>query len=67
MRILVVDDNADFLRAARFLLKQLGHEPVGLARSGDEGLALAAGLDPGCRPDRRQHAGHGLRGDRPAG
>jgi CheY-like chemotaxis protein len=46
MRILVVDDNADFLRAARFLLKQMGHDPVGLARSGDEGLALAAGLDP---------------------
>lgn len=46
MRILVVDDNAEFLRAARFLLKQLGHEPVGLARSGDEGLALAAGLNP---------------------
>lgn len=46
MRILVVDDNADFLRAARFLLRQLGHDPVGLARSGDECLALAAGLNP---------------------
>lgn len=46
MRILVVDDNTEFLRAARFLLKQLGHEPVGLARSGDEGLALAVGLHP---------------------
>ncbi len=46
MRILVVDDNAEFLKAARFLLRQLGHEPVGLARAGDEGLALAAGLRP---------------------
>jgi CheY-like chemotaxis protein len=46
MRILVVDDNAEFLKAARFLLRQLGHEPVGLARDGDEGLALAVGLRP---------------------
>jgi CheY-like chemotaxis protein len=46
MRVLVVDDNTEFLRAARFLLKQLGHEPVGLARSCDEGLALAEGLRP---------------------
>jgi CheY-like chemotaxis protein len=46
MRILVVDDNAEFLKAARFLLRQLGHEPVGLARDGDEGLALATGLRP---------------------
>jgi CheY-like chemotaxis protein len=46
MRILVVDGSAEFLKAARFLMKELGHEPVGLARDGDEGLALAAGLDP---------------------
>lgn len=46
MRILVVDDNAEFLKAARFLLRQLGHEPVGLARAADEGLALAVGLRP---------------------
>jgi len=46
MRVLVVDDSAEFLRAARVLLKQQGHEPVGLARCGEEGLALAAGLRP---------------------
>ena len=46
MRILVVDDSPGFLKAARFLLRQLGHEPVGLARSGEEGLAMAAGLAP---------------------
>lgn len=46
MRILVVDDSPDFLKAVRFLLRQLGHDPVGLARSGDEGLAMAEGLAP---------------------
>jgi CheY-like chemotaxis protein len=46
MRILVVDDSPGFLKAARFLLRQLGHEPVGLARSGEEGLAMAARLAP---------------------
>lgn len=46
MRILVVDDSPGFLKAARFLLRQLGHEPVGLAQSGEEGLAMAAGLTP---------------------
>ena len=46
MRILVVDDSPGFLKAVRFLLRQLGHEPVGLARSGEEGLAMAAGLAP---------------------
>jgi CheY-like chemotaxis protein len=46
MRILVVDDSTDFLRTARHLLREMGHDPVGVARTGDEGLAVAAGLLP---------------------
>jgi hypothetical protein len=44
MRIVVVDDIAEFLRAARFLLEEGGHDPAGPARRGDEGPALEEDL-----------------------
>jgi CheY-like chemotaxis protein len=46
MRILVVDNSTEFLRTTRHLLREMGHDPVAVARSGDEGLAVAAGLAP---------------------
>jgi CheY-like chemotaxis protein len=43
---LIVDDNADFLRAARVLLEQEGLRVVGVAMSGAEAFRRAAELHP---------------------
>jgi DNA-binding NarL/FixJ family response regulator len=44
--VIVVDDDAGFRRAATALLRQRGYEVVGEAAGGDDGLAVAAELDP---------------------
>jgi two-component system cell cycle response regulator len=44
-RILVIEDNPENLELMRFLLHAFGHEPV-IARSGEEGLALASRQPP---------------------
>jgi DNA-binding NarL/FixJ family response regulator len=46
LRSLIVDDNRRFLAAARDLLEREGVAVVGVASSGDEGVALAARLRP---------------------
>ncbi len=45
-RILVVDDSAFMRRAITDVLERLGHEVVGRARNGREGVDLAAKLKP---------------------
>lgn len=46
LRCLIVDDNADFLRAAQELLERDGLEVVGLATSGADALNASARLQP---------------------
>jgi CheY-like chemotaxis protein len=46
LRCLIVDDNADFLQAARDLLERDGLEVVAVATTGDEAMAGAAELRP---------------------
>ena len=47
VRVIVVDDKPQFLRAARSVVERTsGFELVGEATSGEEGLALAASLQP---------------------
>jgi CheY-like chemotaxis protein len=46
LRSLIVDDNRDFLTAARDLLEREGVEVVGVASSGAEAVRLAAELVP---------------------
>jgi DNA-binding NarL/FixJ family response regulator len=46
IRVLVVDDDAGFRRAARELLHERGYEVVGEAAGTQEALATAALLDP---------------------
>jgi two-component system, NarL family, nitrate/nitrite response regulator NarL len=46
LRILIVDDNASFLDAARTLLEAEGMSVVALASSGAEAAALCAALQP---------------------
>jgi CheY-like chemotaxis protein len=46
VRCLIVDDNAEFLEAARQLLQREGIEVVGLASSSAEALQRAAELRP---------------------
>ena len=46
VRCLIVDDNADFLRAARALLEQEGLRVVGVASTGAEALRCAGELRP---------------------
>ena len=46
MRCLIVDDNADFIAAARRLLESDGITVVGSASSGDEAVDLVTALHP---------------------
>jgi CheY-like chemotaxis protein len=46
LHCLIVDDNADFLQAARDLLDRDGLEVVALATTSDEAMASAARLRP---------------------
>jgi CheY-like chemotaxis protein len=46
LRCLLVDDNSDFLEAARELLECEGFEVVGAVRTGSEAKATAAALQP---------------------
>jgi DNA-binding NarL/FixJ family response regulator len=46
MQVLIVDDDAGFTQAAATLVEGEGHEVVGRASSGREGVALAAELEP---------------------
>jgi DNA-binding NarL/FixJ family response regulator len=44
--VIVVDDDAGFRRAATALLRHRGYDVVGEAAGADDGLAVAAELDP---------------------
>lgn len=46
MQVLIVDDDAGFIEAAAALVESEGHEVVGRAASGREGVALAERLEP---------------------
>lgn len=46
LRCLIVDDNVDFLQAARDLLERDGLEVVAVATTGDEAMACAAEVRP---------------------
>jgi DNA-binding NarL/FixJ family response regulator len=46
VRCLIVDDNADFLEAARELLEREGVDVVGVASNSSEALQQAAALEP---------------------
>jgi len=46
LRCLIVDDSAEFLASARALLEAQGLQVVGVARSGEDALALAEQLRP---------------------
>jgi CheY-like chemotaxis protein len=46
LQCLIVDDNVDFLQAARDLLESDGIEVVAVATTGDEAMACAAELRP---------------------
>jgi DNA-binding NarL/FixJ family response regulator len=46
VRCLIVDDNADFLEAARELLQREGVDVVGVASNSSEALQQAADLEP---------------------
>ena len=47
-RLLIVDDNARFMQAARDLLQRQGADIVGVASDGAEALRLARELQPDC-------------------
>src|SRR6266545_5382023 len=46
MQVLIVDDDAAFIEAAATLVESEGHEVVGRAYSGREGVTLAEKLEP---------------------
>jgi len=46
LRALIVDDNSNFLGAARDLLEREGVEVIGVATNGAEAIRLAAELQP---------------------
>jgi two-component system nitrate/nitrite response regulator NarL len=46
LRLLIVDDNAGFIRAARDLLQRQGADVVGVASSGAQAVRLARDLQP---------------------
>ena len=47
VRVLIVDDQRPFLRAATAMVSQMeGYEVVGAAASGEEGVAMAGALQP---------------------
>jgi DNA-binding NarL/FixJ family response regulator len=47
-RLLIVDDNARFIQAARDLLQRQGADVVGVASNGAEAVRLARALQPDC-------------------
>jgi two-component system nitrate/nitrite response regulator NarL len=47
-RLLIVDDNAQFLEAAKDLLERQGLQVVGVASTTAEAVRLAPGLRPDC-------------------
>jgi two-component system, NarL family, nitrate/nitrite response regulator NarL len=47
-RLLIVDDNARFLQAARDLLQRQGADIVGVASNGADAVRLARELNPDC-------------------
>jgi DNA-binding NarL/FixJ family response regulator len=47
-RLLIVDDNARFVQAARDLLERQGADVVGVASNGVEVIRLARELQPDC-------------------
>ena len=47
-RLLIVDDNAGFIQAARDLLRRQGADVVGVASNPDEAVRLARELQPDC-------------------
>jgi DNA-binding NarL/FixJ family response regulator len=47
-RLLIVDDNAQFLEAAKDLLERQGLHVVGVASTAAEAVRLAPGLHPDC-------------------
>jgi two-component system nitrate/nitrite response regulator NarL len=48
VRLLIVDDNAGFIQAARDLLQRQGAEVVGVASNVAEAIRLARELQPDC-------------------
>ena len=46
LRLLIVDDNAGFIQAARDLLQRQGAEVVGVASNGEDAVRLARELQP---------------------
>jgi DNA-binding NarL/FixJ family response regulator len=48
LRLLIVDDNAQFLEVARDLLERQGAEVVAVASTGAEASRLAQDLQPDC-------------------
>jgi DNA-binding NarL/FixJ family response regulator len=47
-RLLIVDDNARFIQAARGLLQRQGADVVGVASNGADAVRLARELHPDC-------------------
>jgi DNA-binding NarL/FixJ family response regulator len=48
LRLIIVDDNAHFLHAARDFLQRQGADVVGVAANGAEAIRLARELQPDC-------------------
>jgi DNA-binding NarL/FixJ family response regulator len=46
LRLIIVDDNAGFIQAARDLLQRQGAEVVGVASNGEDAVRLARELQP---------------------